>query len=177
MGEAAKQILDRGEERFNPDARGTGSDRLQDLEGLIGTHQGETSPVMCADLMRAVSGHCGRHVPGTLRDYQRHTVKGEVYPGIRPQPDAAVEGVVYGDLPKNAWIRLDVFEGDLYRRQIVHVNRADGTIVAAHTYVVKPEFEHRLEATEWDAEQFLRFGKMTFVAHYAGFKALKNRAR
>jgi gamma-glutamylcyclotransferase (GGCT)/AIG2-like uncharacterized protein YtfP len=133
--------------------------------------------LMCADLMHAVAGHCGRPVPGTLRDYRRQTVKGEVYPGIRPQPGTAVEGVVYGNLPSDAWTRLDVFEGDLYQRQLVQVDLADGTTMAAYTYVVKPEFEHRLEATEWDAGQFLRTGKKTFVAHYAGFKALKHRAR
>jgi gamma-glutamylcyclotransferase (GGCT)/AIG2-like uncharacterized protein YtfP len=130
--------------------------------------------LMCEDIMLAVTGHRFNRTPGFLRDYRRRAVKGEVYPGILPERDGVVEGIVYRDLPDTAWARLDPFEGEMYQRQIVGVTLADSTPIEAHTYVVRPEFENRLDSSDWDFEKFLQSGKKTFETHYFGFKALKN---
>lgn len=127
--------------------------------------------------MLAVTGHRFNRTPGFLRDYWRRAVKGEVYPGILPERGGVVEGIVYLDLPDTAWARLDAFEGEMYQRQIVGVTLTDSTLIEVHTYVVRPEFENRLDSSDWDFEKFLQSGKKNFETHYFGFKALKNGRR
>ena len=133
--------------------------------------------LMCEDIMLAVTGRRLSSLRGFLRDYQRRTVKGEVYPGLIPERGGIVEGIVYRDLRDADWALLDPFEGEMYQRQIVRVNLEDRMSVEAHTYIARPEFENRLEASEWDFAKFLQCGKGTFEKQYAGFKALKNSRR
>ena len=89
--------------------------------------------------MLAVTGFSFRGVRGVLRDYHRGTIRGEVYPGIVPRRGEVVEGLVYRDLPEEAWKRLDAFEGEMYCRTDVGIEQAQ-------TYVVRPEFEQRVGA-------------------------------
>ena len=133
--------------------------------------------LMCEDIMLAVTGRRFSRIPGSLHGYRRRSVKGELYPGIIPERGAVVEGIVYWDLPDSTWALLDTFEGEMYQRKIVTVNLADNTSIEVYTFVVRPEFENRLDSSEWNFEKFLQSGKKTFETHYAGFKALKNAHR
>jgi len=129
--------------------------------------------LMCADIMHDVSGYDVPGIGGVLNDYRRLVVRGEHYPGLLPVHGAAVEGVVYWDVPMSAWERLDRFEGEMYLRQSVDVALKHGGIVQADAYVVRPEFRHRLEDSDWDFGEFLRIGKVRFQRHYQGYQALE----
>jgi gamma-glutamylcyclotransferase (GGCT)/AIG2-like uncharacterized protein YtfP len=133
--------------------------------------------LMCEDIMLAVTGQRVSRMAGILRGYQRRTIKGEVYPGLIPKPGGVVEGIVYREVSEGAWALLDAFEGEMYQREIVLVSLADGASIEAHAYVIRPEFENRLGASQWDFEEFLRRGRKTFETQYAGFKALKDGRR
>jgi len=129
--------------------------------------------LMCADIMRAVSGcpdPAGR--TGLLRNHSRLYVRGEHYPGLVPRPGASVEGIVYHAVPADAWVRLDRFEGDLYVRASVDVELADATIHRVQTYLVRSELSGCLEDRVWELEDFLRHGKAEFESAYAGYAAL-----
>lgn len=129
--------------------------------------------LMCEDIMSAVCGlPCTRHAAATLAGHRRHPVIGQHYPGMVPAPGAAVAGVLYLDLPDAAWPRLDAFEGEEYDRVPVRVALADGSTLAAWTYLFKPRHASRLGAGEWDFEHFLRHGKARFEAAYLGFGKL-----
>jgi gamma-glutamylcyclotransferase (GGCT)/AIG2-like uncharacterized protein YtfP len=128
--------------------------------------------LMCEDIMEEVSGHCLSSTPGMLKDFSRRPVKGEHYPGLVPDRKGTVEGVVYLDLPDGAWGRLDRFEGQMYRRQVVQVELNDGTILPAATYVVRPRFRHQLTQSGWDVAEFLRNGKKHFQRYYRGYGSL-----
>ena len=82
-----------------------------------------------------------------------------------------MEGVLYRGLNASVLRRLDAFEGNCYRRELVTVRFAEGKRVQAHTYVFKPEFAHLLGKDDWDADAFLRKGKAHFMARYVGFDA------
>ena len=125
---------------------------------------------MCEDIMFEVSGCHLPHVPGTLRGYSRRSVIGEHYPAIVPDKEATVEGVVYRDVPNPVWDRLDRFEGEMYKRQSVHIELNDDGMLYAETYVIQPEFLNRLDQSEWDFEDFIATGKAIFRQHYKGFK-------
>jgi len=71
---------------------------------------------MCGSIMREVSGFDLPAVPGTLKDYCRRSVRGELYPAVMPSRDGRVEGMVYRNIPGLAWTRLDRFEEEMYVR-------------------------------------------------------------
>jgi gamma-glutamylcyclotransferase (GGCT)/AIG2-like uncharacterized protein YtfP len=108
--------------------------------------------LMCQDIMQQVAGCCPQSAPGTLYRFRRHAVRGEEYPGIRPDAAGRVEGVVYFAVPHWAWKRLDRFEGPMYHRQLLEVEQ-EGAIIAAGAYVVLPEFMDCLEERDWDFKE------------------------
>ena len=129
--------------------------------------------LMCDDIMRNVAGCSLSHTRGVLRGHRRHAVKGEVYPALVSEEGGLVEGIVYHDIPDAAWLRLDRFEGEMYERCSVNVVLADGRNEVVYTYVIRPEFEGRLDPKDWDFETFLRSGKSPFETAYPGYGALK----
>jgi len=125
--------------------------------------------LMCADILYRVAACRPACAPATLAAYRRCAVRNEVYPGIVEDDAARVSGVVYWGVPEGAWRRLDKFEGEMYSRRPVRVLLEDGTSTDAATYVITPEFAHRLAASDWSYEEFLRSGKKIFEAGYPGF--------
>ena len=130
--------------------------------------------LMCEDILGTVAGCAPASVAAVLVDHRRLRVRGEHYPGLIRQPGGRVEGVMYRSLEPAAWVRLDRFEGEMYERLAVTVEAADGTLVEADTYLIRPESAHRLEPVEWDFEIFLAQGKEGFVSDYAGYEAVRS---
>ena len=126
--------------------------------------------LMCSDIMADVSGLEATGSPGTLRGYRRLRVKGECYPALLQDAAGCVEGVVYREIPQAAWTCLDRFEGEMYIRETVQVQLADGAFVAARTYVVHEDFTSCLENIEWDRAAFLLNGKERFCRSYRGIQ-------
>src|SRR5690606_28905328 len=84
--------------------------------------------LMHAPIMAAACGHRAHGVPAVLRGFARHPVRGAHYPGIAPDPQGRVHGLLYRDLTAAALGRLDRFEGMQYVRRSVRVELAgDGT--------------------------------------------------
>jgi gamma-glutamylcyclotransferase (GGCT)/AIG2-like uncharacterized protein YtfP len=104
-----------------------------------------------------------------LLDHVRLRVRGEDYPGLRPQPGAQVEGRLYRPLSDSAWPLLDAFEGDEYERVPVPVLLADGSRVLAWTYRFRAEMASRLLYEPWLPQDFEGAAMARFVARYAGF--------
>jgi hypothetical protein len=127
------------------------------------------------DIMFTVAGSRYESESAVLRNYGRFAVRDEVYPGIRPKKGDAVTGTVYFNLTETAWRRLDRFEGKMYRRETTEVEFADGRIAEAQTYVVRPEFAHKLSRTQWSPAEFLHSGKTQFEQRYRGFETLKSK--
>jgi gamma-glutamylcyclotransferase (GGCT)/AIG2-like uncharacterized protein YtfP len=129
--------------------------------------------LMCADIMCEVAAQRVVGQPARLRGYMRRAVLGEVFPGIVPADDGLVEGMLWQGLTAAAWTRLDAFEGAMYVRQSVHVvARSDQVETAAHTYLVRPQFAHRLADRDWDVAAFVDGAKEQFQQCYDGYKML-----
>ncbi|MBI4793490.1 MAG: gamma-glutamylcyclotransferase [Deltaproteobacteria bacterium] len=122
--------------------------------------------LMCEDIMHKVSACRPAHAPATLGNYRRGRIDGEVYPGVVAEQGGLVRGIVYFDVPAEAWARLDAFEGEMYYRC------GDEISLEAETYVVRPQFVHRLLPVEWSLAEFLESGRQRFEAGYAGFEQL-----
>lgn len=125
--------------------------------------------LMCAEVMRSACGALPTASPARLDGFSRHPVAGEDYPGIRPQTDAQVEGLLYLDLTPTQFAQLDRFEGAQYVRQPVTVTLPDGRRLSAHTYVFAEAFRHLLLPGEWDYAGFEATARERFRARYPGF--------
>lgn len=97
-----------------------------------------------------------RHVAqrARLHGYCRHALSGRDYPGIVAAPGQSVDGVLWQDVSQADLARLDIFEGDEYRRITVAVVLADtGDALAAQTYLYTgPDL---LPGQGWDPAHFV----------------------
>ncbi|KAF2427551.1 hypothetical protein EJ08DRAFT_575677, partial [Tothia fuscella] len=107
--------------------------------------------------------------PALLKSYRRHRVKGADYPAIIPADGSTVRGTLVTGLTDGDIWRLDIFEGDEYRRAKVKVRVINdegnvnvepeegqlGEEVEAETYCWIAGKQH-LEESEWDFEEFVR---------------------
>jgi gamma-glutamylcyclotransferase (GGCT)/AIG2-like uncharacterized protein YtfP len=102
---------------------------------------------------RVVAGSYERTV-SMLRGYKRRLLRGRVYPALLPGgPDDIVNGVVYLDVLKEDILRLDLFEGELYRRDGVLCQIREDTHIPAQTFLLKPEHYHLAIDRNWEPEE------------------------
>ena len=129
--------------------------------------------LMCRDIMAEVSGQDAVRestpIPAVLRDYRRLCVRGEHYPALIRQAGHQVDGVVYRDISRSAWQRLDRFEGEMYSRLDEQVEMAAGETIIASVYVLHADYRDCLDDREWDFDAFLRHGKKYFRNSYLGY--------
>ena len=111
---------------------------------------------MSSEIMRALTGMQLECQQASLKGYLRRQVKDGVFPAIIAQPNCAVEGAIYLDLPTCCWEPLDRFEGDLYQRKCVPVNINNQQQIEAEAYILHPDHHHRFGAHNWDFELFLQ---------------------
>lgn len=102
-----------------------------------------------------VIGRSVMAVPACLLDHQRGRVRGTPYPAARPLAGSSVRGQLLEGLTRTELTRLDVYEGELYRRALVNVETERGS-AAAFVYLIGLGHEHRLSDTDWSFEEFLR---------------------
>ncbi len=102
-----------------------------------------------------VAGRLHEATPARLDGYCRRRVRSAPYPGVVPEADGSVDGVLWRDVDGTALERLDDFEGDLYTRDALTVT-GGGRKRDAFVYVVKPDCAHLLSAEPWSEEAFRR---------------------
>lgn len=130
--------------------------------------------LMVPEIMAQVAGCAVTGVAGILAGYSRYGVRGEQYPGVVADPQGQVDGVVYTDVSPQALTRLDLFEGDLYRRLEATVRIKDtGEEIAAMVYVIRPQHRQLLTEKPWDFQKFLSCGREVFEREYGGFDELE----
>jgi gamma-glutamylcyclotransferase (GGCT)/AIG2-like uncharacterized protein YtfP len=106
-----------------------------------------------------------------LSGFFRSKLNGEVYPGIHKKNGCFVNGVIYYDVSNLAIKKLDIFEGERYRRIRINVNVKNRSI-QADTYELSTNFHHLLTGEEWNLEEFIRSGNDHFMKNYFGFNII-----
>ena len=95
-------------------------------------------------------------VAARLDGFVREGVRGQSYPGIRPQAGACTIGRVYLEIDEAELGRLDAFEGAEYRRESVTVVMAtrDGRCITIAAEVYRFTEPLGLDGAPWDAARF-----------------------
>jgi len=119
-------------------------------------------------VMQQVSGLHEHAFPAWLDNYACYTVRGEVFPGIVPEPGAQTGGVVYAGLGLAHLKRLDEFESDCYERRRVMVRDEQERSLETWAYVMGPDALHRLTRETWDRELFRRLHLQAWLDRSSG---------
>lgn len=118
------------------------------------------------EVMLAVTGRVWPSHPARLDGYARHRLRGKSFPGIRPCPNASVDGLLLLGVDMETQRKLDDFEDAFYRRDPVQVTAADGTRQVAQAYVVREEADGLLLPEDWDIETFKLSHMSAFLARH-----------
>lgn len=129
--------------------------------------------LMDPEIMAQVSGNTFRSQKGTLFQYVRKTVWGEIYPAIFKRNGSSVDGIIYFDISAEAFARLDKFEGPLFVKKKVMMVCDNGENVGTYTYVIAPDSIHQLSDDDWNYEDFLANDKQLFQSSFQGYSRLK----
>ncbi len=125
--------------------------------------------LMFPQVIRAVTGALYPRREALLYGYARYRLRGEVYPGIVAQTGGEVPGCVWFGIGAAALQLIDAYEGEDYERRLLEVDGGPGMHLRAWVYVMPPASRDRLEAGDWDRDQFER-------RHLAGWlRALRAR--
>ena len=105
-----------------------------------------------------------------LHGFALRRLRRDVYPVVfRSGESDWVDGLVYQDVAAGDIARLDWFEGEFYERQFHPVLVEDGLELPAAVYLLKDDYEHLIDAVEWDPQWFATEGLGTFLGQYRGF--------
>ena len=118
------------------------------------------------EVIKSVTGRTYQGQTATVRDYAIYKVKDAEYPGIIRSADREIGGIVYDHVSDKDLKVLDLFESDLYRRQLLDVVLADGTTCNAWCYVIRDENRSLLTNEIWRLEDFLNNGLESFMTGY-----------
>jgi gamma-glutamylcyclotransferase (GGCT)/AIG2-like uncharacterized protein YtfP len=119
-------------------------------------------------VMYAVTGQHHPAKAAVLPDYSRYLLVNKPYPGIVPQLNAEVEGMLYRNLSPQIWQRLDRYEDNFYQRQQVTVLSRRGEPIDAWTYIVPMAHQHLLSQIPWDRRYFTKHRLRLFLGGIAG---------
>lgn len=114
----------------------------------------------------------GRYVSefAEVSGYVRKRVRGDTYPAAVPgEASATLQGRLYFDIDHEDLVRLDLFEGEYYRREAIGAICSDGRPFSAAIYVLRPSYLHLLDHEDWDPSWFEREGMVRFISDYKGF--------
>ena len=118
------------------------------------------------EVIRAVTGRTYPGMAAILHGYAIYRVKDAEYPGIIPSANSWIEGVVYENVSDTDLKVLDLFESDLYRRQLLDVKLPDEKIRQAWCYVIPDHNKRMLTAEVWSLKDFLESGLDSFMKGY-----------
>jgi gamma-glutamylcyclotransferase (GGCT)/AIG2-like uncharacterized protein YtfP len=104
-------------------------------------------------------------LPVKVTGVRRKKVLNAPYPCLieSDSPEDFVEGIVYIGVSGEDVLRLDLFEGERYRRSAVECVSADGSVVAADAYFFRNEFRSLVGEEDWDPVWFREEGIRSFL--------------
>ena len=108
----------------------------------------------------------------TMYGYLRRKLKERAYPALIPGTRSdSVDGVLYLNIHPSDLLRLDLFEGDYYRKEKAECRIPGGEVTSAWVYLLKDRYYDLLEDAPWDPAWFAETGIRSFLKKYEGFES------
>ena len=104
----------------------------------------------------------------SLSGYKRCALKEREYPGLIVKEGASTNGLIYFNVSNFDLVKLDVFEGQEYKRievETIYNNQA----ITLQTYLFVGEVEMILD-DNWNFNHFLKKGTQDFRSKFPGWK-------
>lgn len=117
------------------------------------------------EVIEAVTGCVPESEHAVLHGYKRHTVAGQLYPGIIRHPDSSVEGLVYLGITPEELERLNEYEDSFYELMTLDIQAASGKL-KAFVYVVPLASVGVLDNSHWDPEIFRTSHLQKFLGNF-----------
>ena len=105
-------------------------------------------------VLQMITGKEFNFQKASLPDYCCYRVKGEDYPGVVQKAGECTEGRLCLGVTASHLKKLDRFDGELFRRQLVRVNGPYNRTVNAWCYIVPKRTSMRLSKESWEFEQY-----------------------
>ena len=118
------------------------------------------------EVIKAVTGKTYPGKSAHLHGYAIYKVRNAEYPGIIRSADGKIKGIVYDKISDQDLRVLDLFEGNLYRRQMLEVRLTDGASCKAWSYVIRDGRKSLLTDESWYLKDFLKSGLESFMRGY-----------
>ena len=131
--------------------------------------------LLVPEVMHAVTGRKLSSVDAVLKDYNRCSIKNEIFPAIVAQAGTSVTGRFYTGLDRNTLKILDVFEDVIYARCNKKVMTANNVFVDAQVYVISDEYHHLLSDVPWSPEEFKQHHLEQYIKKCRRFLVKYNR--
>lgn len=116
--------------------------------------------LMLDEIFFSITGKEFRSTPAYLINYQCLQVKNKIYPGLI-SGNGKVTGKLYHDIPAETFAKLDNYEGQEYRREIIVTHQYPSDQITAWCYLYKTELKNNLLENAWTLEWYKQNKKLT----------------
>ncbi len=114
------------------------------------------------EVMEAVTGRSWASAQARIKGFAKFLLKGRIYPGMTAVQGSICSGRVYYHLDSRTLEVLDAFEDEVYTRERVEVEVAEGRSLQAYAYLILPHDRACLTSTLWQPDEF----KSKHLVHY-----------
>lgn len=114
------------------------------------------------EVMEAVTGRSWPSAEARARGFAKFLLKDRIYPGMTAFPYAVCSGRVYYHLDRRTLDILDAFEDEVYTRERIEVEVAEGQSLPAYAYLISPQYRDCLTSNPWKPDEFMT----RHLAHY-----------
>lgn len=125
--------------------------------------------LMFPEVWQRVTGRSAVGEPASLSGFEARCLRDVSYPMLIPVPGAETPGILYRSVDPDALERLDLFEGEEYRRIRVTVAPRALCAVPAEVYTSARTDDSAILPVVWDPIIFARIHLARFLQDYGGF--------
>ena len=114
------------------------------------------------EVMEAVTGQVWASAEAWAKGFAKFLLKGRIYPGMTAVQGSICSGRVYYHIDSRTLEVLDAFEDEVYTREYIEVEVAEGRSLQAYAYLISPDRRECLTSTSWQPDEFMT----THLVHY-----------
>lgn len=107
------------------------------------------------EVMEAVTGRSWASAEARAKGFAKFLLKGRIYPGMIALRGAVCSGRVYYHIDRRTLEILDAFEDEVYTRERIDVEVAEGRSLQAYAYLIPSPHRDCLTSAPWEPDEFM----------------------